>query len=350
MRLRVRVLRALGRQHAELRELWKLAEAYGYADWLVLDTSVVRGLAYYTGIVFEGFDRKGELRAICGGGRYDTLLQTMAGGREDRSQPMVGFGFGDAVIMELLSDKGLLPEAASTADDVIAVMDAELRPQALGVAARLRAKGRRVDVVLDKRKFKWIIRQAERVGAQRLLLVGQTEWDEGKVRVKNLAEREEDDVRREDEGGQRGERRGIEARTERREDRAEEEIKEEAQDHLRRLRGRRADARRGAAELRLRDAARREREHDDQEQRADFRRERRLAGRYARAGARREVRRARQTLLHERQSHVRVRDVRMSRTRIGGGVARARDGIRGETSTSRRSSARRRARKRTEKG
>ena len=178
----------------ELRELWALCEGYGIADWLVFDASVVRGLAYYTGTVFEAFDRAGELRAICGGGRYDTLLQTMAGGREDRSQPMVGFGFGDAVIMELLSDKGLLPEAASTADDVIAVMDAELRPQALGVAARLRAKGRRVDVVLDKRKFKWIIRQAERVGAQRLLLVGQTEWDEGKVRVKNLAEREEDDV------------------------------------------------------------------------------------------------------------------------------------------------------------
>ena len=86
------------------------------------------------------------------------------------------------------------------------------------------------------------------------------------------------------------------------------------------------------------------------ETRDDVRRGASTVSEMSRAGARREVRRARQTLLHERQSQVRVRDVRMSRTRIGGGVARARDGIRGETSTSRRSSARRRARKWTEKG
>eukprot|EP00976_Prorocentrum_cordatum_P064321 1177448-Prorocentrum_minimum.AAC.1 len=59
---------------AELKRVFELAEAYGYADWLVFDASVVRGLAYYTGTVFEGFDRAGELRAICGGGRYDKLL------------------------------------------------------------------------------------------------------------------------------------------------------------------------------------------------------------------------------------------------------------------------------------
>lgn len=59
----------------ELGRLFELAEGYGYRDWLVLDTSVVRGLAYYTGTVFEGFDRAGQLRAICGGGRYDRILR-----------------------------------------------------------------------------------------------------------------------------------------------------------------------------------------------------------------------------------------------------------------------------------
>jgi histidyl-tRNA synthetase len=91
---------------ADLRRLFELAAAYGYADWLVFDASVVRGLAYYTGVVFEGFDRAGTLRAICGGGRYDRLLGTFGG--ED--QPCTGFGFGDAVIVELLKDKNLLPQ------------------------------------------------------------------------------------------------------------------------------------------------------------------------------------------------------------------------------------------------
>ena len=91
---------------ADLRRLFELAAAYGYADWLVFDASVVRGLAYYTGVVFEGFDRAGTLRAICGGGRYDRLLGTFGG--ED--QPCAGFGFGDAVIVELLKDKNLLPQ------------------------------------------------------------------------------------------------------------------------------------------------------------------------------------------------------------------------------------------------
>lgn len=178
----------------ELREIWSLCEGYGIADWLVFDASVVRGLAYYTGAVFEAFDRKGELRAICGGGRYDTLLQTMSGGKAGVGQPMVGFGFGDAVIMELLADRNLLPEPAATADDVVAIMDETLRPQALDAARRLRAAGRKVDVVLEPKKFKWIIRHAERSGAERLVLVGSQEWQKGCVRVKDLAKREEQDV------------------------------------------------------------------------------------------------------------------------------------------------------------
>eukprot|EP00878_Enallax_costatus_P021966 GHUV01023283.1.p1 GENE.GHUV01023283.1~~GHUV01023283.1.p1 ORF type:complete len:507 (+),score=184.07 GHUV01023283.1:290-1810(+) len=89
---------------SDLQQLWRLAEGYGYKDWLVFDASVVRGLAYYTGVVFEGFDRAGQLRAICGGGRYDKLLGTFGGD----NLPCAGFGFGDAVIVELLRDRGLL--------------------------------------------------------------------------------------------------------------------------------------------------------------------------------------------------------------------------------------------------
>lgn len=86
----------------ELKSLFTMAESYGYADYLIFDASVVRGLAYYTGVVFECFDRSGELRAICGGGRYDRLL-TLYGSPTEI--PCVGFGFGDCVIMELLEMK-----------------------------------------------------------------------------------------------------------------------------------------------------------------------------------------------------------------------------------------------------
>ncbi|CAM8959941.1 unnamed protein product [Rhodiola kirilowii] len=87
---------------ADLKQLFSLAENFGYSNWIQFDASIVRSLAYYTGIVFEGFDRQGKLRAICGGGR---LLSTFGGD----DIPACGFGFGDAVIVELLKEKGLLP-------------------------------------------------------------------------------------------------------------------------------------------------------------------------------------------------------------------------------------------------
>ena len=176
---------------ADIQRLFQLAEAYGYADWLVFDASVVRGLAYYTGVVFEGFDRAGQLRAICGGGRYDKLLGTFGG--ED--QPCAGFGFGDAVIVELLKDKKLLPTLSHAVDDLIVVMDESLRPAACSAAAKLRAAGRQVDLVLEPgKKMKWAFKQAERCGARRLVLLAPDEWEKGLVRVKNLETREESDV------------------------------------------------------------------------------------------------------------------------------------------------------------
>ena len=181
----------------ELKRLFELAEAYGFGDWLVFDASVVRGLAYYTGVVFEGFDRAGELRAICGGGRYDKLLSALGG--EDR--PMVGFGFGDAVIMELVNDRGLLPESLKKGDvdDLVFPMSAELRPAAMALAARLRASGRAVDLVIeDGKKPKWAFKHAERSGAKRVVLLGEKEWENGMVRVKNLETREEEDVKPDD--------------------------------------------------------------------------------------------------------------------------------------------------------
>jgi len=115
--------------------------ALGVGDWVVLDLSIVRGLAYYTGIVFELFDAKGELRAICGGGRYDTLLKSLGG----VDLPALGFGMGDVVLGELLNDRGLFPAVDADAVDFQLVAGNGAGQQsyatALGLVTALRGAG-----------------------------------------------------------------------------------------------------------------------------------------------------------------------------------------------------------------
>ena len=178
----------------ELQSLFSLCESYGISDWVSFDASVVRGLAYYTGPVFEAHDRAGNLRAICGGGRYDKLIGTLGG----NDLPATGFGFGDMVVMELLADKGLLPELSNGVDDVVFGMGTELRGAAMQVAAKLRSAGRTVDLVLEDKKMKWVFKHAERCGTTRLVVVMPDEWAEGKVRIKNLDSGEESTVAMQD--------------------------------------------------------------------------------------------------------------------------------------------------------
>ena len=178
----------------ELQSLFSLCESYGISDWVSFDASVVRGLAYYTGPVFEAHDRAGNLRAICGGGRYDKLIGTLGG----NDLPATGFGFGDMVVMELLADKGLLPELSNGVDDVVFGMGTELRGAAMQVAAKLRSTGRTVDLILEDKKMKWVFKHAERCGTTRLVMVMPDEWAEGKVRIKNLDSGEESTVAMDD--------------------------------------------------------------------------------------------------------------------------------------------------------
>jgi histidyl-tRNA synthetase len=174
----------------ELNQVWALAESYGISEWLEFDASVVRGLAYYTGTVFEAFDRNGTLRAICGGGRYDTLLSTFGGA----DIPACGFGFGDVVIMELLSDLELIPELPSGIDDIVFAMNEDLRGAAMQVANRLRSNGRSVDLILKEKKMKWVFKHAERSQAKTLVLITPDEWEQGKVRIKDLVTKTEIDL------------------------------------------------------------------------------------------------------------------------------------------------------------
>ncbi|GMI33565.1 hypothetical protein TeGR_g3699, partial [Tetraparma gracilis] len=151
--------------------------------WVEFDASVIRGLSYYTGVVFEAFDRRGELRAIAGGGRYDALLESFGGERT----PAVGFGFGDAVIVELMKERGVLPDFEKPSVDVLVYgMDEELMGAVVQVAGTLRASGKTVDVVHEPKKPKWAFRHADRIGAGSVVVVGGDEWKEGQVSVKNL--------------------------------------------------------------------------------------------------------------------------------------------------------------------
>jgi histidyl-tRNA synthetase len=172
---------------AELRELFELLAGYGVADRVVFDASVVRGLAYYTGVVFEAFDAEGGLRAICGGGRYDHLLETLGGD----PLPAAGFGFGDAVVVELLARQKRLPELRRELDAfVFAFGDAERGP-ALALAARLRAEGASVELALGGMKLKRAMSEADRSGARRVYLVGPDEVARGVAVVRDLASGEQ---------------------------------------------------------------------------------------------------------------------------------------------------------------
>ena len=174
----------------ELQSLFALCDSYGISDWVSFDASVVRGLAYYTGPVFEAHDRAGILRAICGGGRYDKLIGSLGG----KDLPATGFGFGDMVIMELLADKGLIPELSSGVGDVVFGMGAELRGAAMQVGGNLRDSGRSTDLVLEDKRIKWVFKHAERSGAARLVMVMPEEWSKGNVKVKDLTTGEETEI------------------------------------------------------------------------------------------------------------------------------------------------------------
>jgi len=172
---------------AALHELFALAEVYGIADRLVFDISVIRGLAYYTGIVFEAFDTQRKFRAIFGGGRYDSLLTTIGGA----PTPAVGLGFGDVVVVEVL--KELLGETAAAEKHgvVIGYMFPEQREAATRLARSLREQGERVDLMLARLKPKQFFARAGASDAADAIFIGPDDVAAGSAKRKNLTTREE---------------------------------------------------------------------------------------------------------------------------------------------------------------
>lgn len=184
----VRQFIAAGEPTAELEGVLGNLRARGLGDYVKIDYGVIRGLAYYTGVVFEAFDRKGEFRAIAGGGRYDNLVRSLSGGKSD--MPAIGFGMGDVVLALLLRERGRLPSFASTVDVVVLVEDEALRPESLAVVQRLRDRGVAVDYSLVAMKGDKQFRRALEMGAGHTVRL---ERDAGGLvaRVKNLKTRAE---------------------------------------------------------------------------------------------------------------------------------------------------------------
>jgi histidyl-tRNA synthetase len=172
---------------AEVSRLFELLDAYGLSDRVVFDASIVRGLAYYTGIVFEGFDSGRSLRAICGGGRYNRLLETLGG----PATPAVGFGFGDVVISELLADQAALPDCSRELSAVVFPFGEAERAAAVRVASALRARDESVELVLGHPKLKRVLADADKSGARRLYLIGPDELARGEVLIRDLTSGEQ---------------------------------------------------------------------------------------------------------------------------------------------------------------
>jgi len=175
---------------ARMREYMAFLDALGVGEWIDFDLSIVRGLAYYTGKVFELFDAKGEFRAICGGGRYDDLLSTIGG----VDLPALGFGMGDVVLTEILRARNLLPTPELATEYWVASDDESMLPQVMTVAGRLRAKSRSAEYALKSQTLARQLKTASSAGVRNVVLLRRPDYDNGKVTVKTLADGSERSV------------------------------------------------------------------------------------------------------------------------------------------------------------
>ena len=177
---------------ADWKKLLGALDAMGLARFVTVDFGVVRGLAYYTGFVFEAFDRKGELRALAGGGRYDDLVEKLGG----PALPAVGFAIGDMTFGLLLERRGLTPKFV-TGPDVYCVIGGEAeRLAAFRDIHALRSAGFRVEYPLKEVAFGKQFKAAAESGAKVALIYGGDELAKGVVKLRDLTQRSEVEVPR----------------------------------------------------------------------------------------------------------------------------------------------------------
>jgi histidyl-tRNA synthetase len=163
-------------------------ESRGMGEFIELDLSIVRGLAYYTGVVFEVFDSSKSMRAVAGGGRYDTLVSTISNGAVD--MPATGFAMGDYVIRNLIEEtphalmqmEVWLQRHASACDVYVVVADENRRADSLSLLTQLRRAGISADIAMTPAKVAKQFQSAERSGARFALVVG-AEYPELKLKI-----------------------------------------------------------------------------------------------------------------------------------------------------------------------
>jgi len=177
---------------AEWRQVLSALDAMGLGSFVTVDLGVVRGLAYYTGFVFEAFDRRGDLRALAGGGRYDDLVKKLGG----PDLPAVGFAIGDMTFSLLLEQRGLLPPLVSAPDVYCVIGGAAERLAAFREIHALRAAGFRVEYPLRDLAFGKQFKAAAESGARLALILGGDELARGVVKVRDLGQRSEVEVPR----------------------------------------------------------------------------------------------------------------------------------------------------------
>jgi histidyl-tRNA synthetase len=165
-----------------LREYFQSLDDLGWGDRVRFDPTIVRGLAYYTGTVFEIFDRAGELRAICGGGRYDNLLAAVS----DIELPAVGFGMGDVVLAELLRDRGLLPTSEPGPEYYLVTITEGERSLMRRVARSLRDGGHGVSYTLRQVGVGKQFKDANARGAKQVIVLGPDEAAQGLAVVRDM--------------------------------------------------------------------------------------------------------------------------------------------------------------------
>ncbi|HUL02429.1 MAG TPA: histidine--tRNA ligase [Gemmatimonadales bacterium] len=175
---------------ASLSEAVRALEAMGLGDFVEVDLTIVRGLAYYTGIVFELFDVGKTLRAICGGGRYDGLLKALGG----IDLPALGFGMGDVVLGELLKERALVSEASSHLDAFLVAVSGDDVGPVLKLAHDLRDRGVAVEYGLRHAAVRKQLELAAARGAPRAVILGPDERAAGAVIVRDLEAGKEDRV------------------------------------------------------------------------------------------------------------------------------------------------------------
>jgi histidyl-tRNA synthetase len=168
---------------AKLKKLFSLIDAYGLKDYAVFDIGIVRGLAYYTGTVFELVDIGGNLRALAGGGRYDKLVGLYGG----PPTPAVGFAAGDVVLGELIKAKSLSPQKTPRSDVFIVSIDSDTQTETIKTAQRLRAANISCEFSLkDGMNVGKQLKSADAAGSKYALLIGGDEAKSGKARLKDL--------------------------------------------------------------------------------------------------------------------------------------------------------------------